>query len=142
MFAWVSSQLFFEKESKVLLTSVKEVLFPTDDLDYLKLKNLRVVYPAEPLSLEPTLADPVTRQRLDNIFEPLVKFDRDLNVEPVLALSWGMLDDYTWEFNLRPDVKFHDGSDFDMLDVLVSFDRAMNNENSELIGVLSTIELI
>ena len=142
VFAWISSQLFFEEESKLLFTSVKEIVFPVDDLYSNQLEVLNVVFPAEPLFLDPNLADPITRQRTDNIFETLVRFDRDLNVEPVLALSWGMLDDYTWEFNLRPNVKFHDGSNFDMDDVLSSFNRAMNSDESELIGVLSTIELI
>ena len=39
MFAWVSSQLFFEKETKVLLTSVQEIVFPIEDLDYRKLES-------------------------------------------------------------------------------------------------------
>ena len=142
IFTWVSAQLFFEKETENFLVSAKEVVFPSGDLDLEKLKDLRVVYPADPLSLEPTLADPIARQRLDNIYETLVKFDRDLNIKPALALSWGMLDDYTWEFKLRPKVKFHDGSDLDLLDVLTSYDRAMNYEKSELIGVLSTVDII
>jgi len=36
----------------------------------------------------------------------------DGKIEPLLALSWRQVDDLTWEFKLRPDVKFHDGSPF------------------------------
>ena len=32
---------------------------------------------------------------------------------PLLATSWKQIDPTTWEFDLRSDVKFHDGSVFD-----------------------------
>ena len=44
----------------------------------------------------------------------VLNLDFDLNIKPALALSWGMLDDYTWEFRLRSNVKFHDGSDLEL----------------------------
>lgn len=48
-----------------------------------------------------------------NIYESLTHVSPvDGNVEPLLALSWEQIDDLTWEFKLRPDVKFHDGSPF------------------------------
>lgn len=48
-----------------------------------------------------------------NIYESLTHVSPiDGKVEPLLALSWEQIDDLTWEFKLRPDVKFHDGSPF------------------------------
>ena len=43
---------------------------------------------------------------------------REPEAEPALALSWKTVDDTTWEFKLRPDVKFHDGADFTAEDVI------------------------
>ena len=43
---------------------------------------------------------------------------------PRLATSWKAINDTTWEFKLRQDVKFHDGSDFTADDFIFSFNRA------------------
>lgn len=137
-FAWISGQLFFEKQTNNLMASIfvgQGILKPS-------IEDLRVVYADEPTSLEPTLYDPTTRQRLVNIFEPLVKLDRDLNTRPGLAISWGMLDDLNWKISLRPDVKFQDGSGLDSPDVKASFERAMKNKNSQLTGILDTIDKV
>ncbi len=136
VFGWVCAQLFFQHETDQFLTSIF-----SEELDAgSQMRDLRVIYPDDALNLEPTSLYPATRQRLNNIYEPLVKFDRDLNVVPALALSWGIVDDLTWEFRLRPDVKFQDGSDFDMADVMSSFNRGENREGSELVNFVDSID--
>jgi len=106
------------------------------------LDDLRIVYPDEPSSVEPTLLDPATRQRISNVYDSLVKNDKDYKIRTDLAVNWGLLDDTTWEFRLRPDVKFHDGSDFDSEDVASSIKRAMTKKDSQLIEILNTIESV
>jgi peptide/nickel transport system substrate-binding protein len=59
----------------------------------------------------------------EQIFDPLVRRDGRLRLEPGLAESWRSVDDLTWEFKLRRGVKFHDGSDFTAADVVFSLDR-------------------
>jgi len=58
-----------------------------------------------------------------NVFDTLVSRDENLQPTPCLALSWRALDDNTWEFRLRPGVKFHDGSDFTAADVKFTIER-------------------
>ncbi len=58
------------------------------------------------------------------IFEPLVGMSGDGALEPVLAASWKPLDDSTWEFDLRPGVKFQDGTPFTSADVAFTLKRA------------------
>ncbi len=58
-----------------------------------------------------------------NIFDGLVNQDAHQQIEPALAESWQRIDDTTWEFKLRPGVKFHDGSDLDAADVIASIKR-------------------
>jgi peptide/nickel transport system substrate-binding protein len=58
-----------------------------------------------------------------NIFDGLVNQDARQRIVPALALSWKTLDDTTWEFKLRPGVKFQDGSDFTAADAAASIRR-------------------
>jgi peptide/nickel transport system substrate-binding protein len=58
-----------------------------------------------------------------NIFDGLVNQDDHQQIRPALAVSWKTLDDTTWEFKLRDNVKFHDGSAFTAEDVVASIKR-------------------
>lgn len=75
-----------------------------------------------------------------NIFDGLVNFDENLNPYPVLAESWTVVDDRTWEFKLRKGVTFHNGNAFDADDVVFSFTRAKTGKKSGFKGMLSAIE--
>lgn len=107
-----------------------------------EMKTLRVVYPDEPINLEPTLFTPTARQRLENIYEALVKTDRDLKIKPSLAVSWGLIDDFTWEFRLRPNVKFHNGSLLEAIDVKMSLERAEKFTGSEVASMVENIKSV
>jgi peptide/nickel transport system substrate-binding protein len=62
--------------------------------------------------------------RANLVFEGLVKLGEDFSVLPALATDWKANDDGSvWTFNLRPNVKFHDGSPFTAKDVVFSFSR-------------------
>lgn len=43
------------------------------------------------------------------IFDSLTMFDESRSLQPGLALSWWATSDTTWEFEIRPEVKFHNG---------------------------------
>jgi peptide/nickel transport system substrate-binding protein len=137
LFLYVFSQLF-------LMDKINEVResFGQTEVEVSQVEEFRIIYPEEAWDISPLRMDPVTRQRLLNIYEPLVGTSRDFTLKPALALSWGMIDDFNWEFKLRPNVYFHDESVFDVEDVLFSFDLAQNDEDSELSGFLDTIESV
>ncbi len=103
-------------------------------------ESITIAY-AEPLStFSPLSYEAKNRKYLANIYEPLVSFDSSFNMETALAVSWGRLDDSTWDFRLREDVFFHDGSAFDADDVVYSLRLAQDQEGSELGALLGTIE--
>ncbi len=66
----------------------------------------------------------------EHIFETLVTKDPRSVLKPALAISWKAIDDLTWEFKLRPGVKFHDGTDFTAADVAFSIERTALVPNS------------
>jgi peptide/nickel transport system substrate-binding protein len=62
-------------------------------------------------------------ETLKHIYDTLTWSGDGLEIEPKLATSWKAIDDTTWEFKLRPGVKFHDGSDLTAEDVKFSIAR-------------------
>lgn len=58
-----------------------------------------------------------------HLFESLVTVDPNGKLVPGLAASWRTVDPTTWEFKLRPGIKFHDGSELTAEDVVFSLDR-------------------
>src|SRR5471032_388560 len=88
------------------------------------------------IKTEPSALDPQFHTLNPNIqvaayfFVALVAQDADLKTQPSLALSWKAIADTTWEFKLRPNVKFHDGSDFTAEDVVFTFERVPKVPNS------------
>ena len=86
--------------------------------------NLVVAFDREPATLDP-LGNNVNVKRMieANVFDTLLKFDENLEPSPCLAESWEQVDDKTWKFNLRKDVKFHNGDPLTSKDVKFSFER-------------------
>jgi len=64
------------------------------------------------------------------IFSGLTATDAQARVVPDLAESWRVIDATTWEFKLRPGVRFHNGSAFTAEDVAFTFDRVPKVPNS------------
>lgn len=108
-------------------------------------KLLTVVQSSDILTLDPyTMNETVTQSVLHNIMEPLIKLDRDLkiDVESCLAEGWRNPDDYTWIFNIRPGVRFHNGKGLTADDVKASIERAMFHPLTDFGGGLGNIASI
>lgn len=77
------------------------------------------------------------------IVETLVGVNPDMSLKPKLAKSWKQLDDKTWEFKLKDNVLFHDGSKMTADDVKFSLERA-NELNSRIPSLLrlESIEVV
>ena len=61
-----------------------------------------------------------------HIFDPLIERDADTNLQPCLATEWRAVTDTLWEFQLRPNVQWHDGRPFTTDDVVFTMSRAGN----------------
>lgn len=84
---------------------------------------------ADPVSLDPALSSDSESSRVANqIFEGLVGYaPGSADVTPLLATDWSQSDDgLSYDFTLRDDVTFSDGTDFNADAVCVNFDRWYN----------------
>lgn len=109
--------------------------------------SLVVGMPIEPPGLDPTVAAPVAIREVTwvNLYEGLVRIDRNGRVQPLLAKSWEVSPDgLTYTFRLQEGVKFHDGTAFDSADVKFSFDRARDpkstNAQKQIFAPIDSIE--
>ncbi len=94
-------------------------------------KELKVGLSAEPSAMDPHFHNLTPNNSLlKHIFDRLTDQDENQRVTPALAVSWRTVNDTTWEFKLRPGVKFSNGADFTANDVIYSYCRAPRVENS------------
>ncbi|MDR5858693.1 ABC transporter substrate-binding protein [Halomonas eurihalina] len=86
--------------------------------------TLRMAYDADPVSLDihQQLSGGIL-QLSHMTFDPLVRWNKDLEIEPRLATGWERVDDTTLRMNLREDVEFHSGNTFTAKDVVWTIER-------------------
>jgi len=94
------------------------------------------------LTLDPHSQNHATTNNVvGHAYEGLVRYDKQYNIEPALATSWQALNPTTWRFNLRRDVRFHDGASFSADDVIFSFDRIRQPQGTMQIYVAGVKEI-
>ncbi|MDJ0897083.1 MAG: ABC transporter substrate-binding protein [Alphaproteobacteria bacterium] len=95
------------------------------------------------LTLDPMAQNeaPTTRMARQ-IYETLVTRDVQLALQPMIAESWDTIDPETWQFNLRKDAKFHDGTPLTAKDVVFSIKRAQspNSDFKEHVNAIKSVE--
>jgi peptide/nickel transport system substrate-binding protein len=90
--------------------------------------TLVIARPSEPPTLDPHLAVGAAGE-LTYIGATLVARDLEGNFIPYLAESWEVSEDgLTWDFKLRQDVKFHDGTPLTAHDYAWTFQRVLDPE--------------
>jgi peptide/nickel transport system substrate-binding protein len=94
-------------------------------------QELKIGLSAEPSAMDPHFHNLTPNNALTkHIFDRLLEQDENQAVKPALATSWKTVDETTWEFKLRPGVKFSDGSEFTANDIIYSYCRVPRVENS------------
>jgi len=87
-------------------------------------KTLRMAYDADPVSLDPhEQLSGGTLQLSHMVFDPLVRWTKELGFEGRIAERWQRMDDLSMRFHLRKGVKFHSGNALTAKDVKWTFDR-------------------
>jgi peptide/nickel transport system substrate-binding protein len=94
--------------------------------------RLVVARSTDAVSLDPArTSDIESLEVAEQVYGRLVRFAAGrLEPEPDLATRWSVSDDGTlWTFELRPNVRFHDGTPFDADAVVFSFERQIIPEH-------------
>ena len=91
----------------------------------LQAQTLRWASQGDALTMDPHAQNEgLTNAMNGQVYEKLVKRNRQLDLEPGLALSWQQTGPLSWRFKLRAGVKFHDGTPLTAQDVVFSVQRA------------------
>jgi peptide/nickel transport system substrate-binding protein len=77
------------------------------------------------------------------VYDTLITRRPDLRLAPALATGWRLAAPNTWEFRLRPGVRFHNGDPFTSADVKFSIERTYDpRANTRVASVFTTIDRI
>ncbi|MDQ0198738.1 glutathione ABC transporter substrate-binding protein [Neobacillus ginsengisoli] len=90
--------------------------------------TLTVVRLSDATKLDPHFITDIPSANIvyQKVYETLVVPDKDMNIQPLLAESWKLVNDTTWEFKLRKGITFHDGTLFNAEAVKATFDRLLD----------------
>jgi peptide/nickel transport system substrate-binding protein len=99
--------------------------------DRARTKEIVVAFAAEPRTLLPnTIVDWTTNNMVEHMYDRLVDRDpKTYKPSPMLATGWKVINDTTWEFALRQNVKFHNGEPFNAQSVKATMDYIKDPAN-------------
>ena len=105
--------------------------------------TLTISQPSDATTLDPGRSTQVlTVNYFANLYDTLTRWDAALKLQPGLATAWKNVDETTWEFTLRPGVKFHDGSPLTVADVKATLDRNLAPGKTVVTAGFATIESV
>lgn len=106
-------------------------------------RELTVVQSSDITTLDPNRTFEVVNDIVAmNVFDPLLRFDQHMTLQPSLAIRWENPSDRVWRLFLRPGVRFHDGVPLTADDVVFTIRRVLAHPDSEIYPFLSGIRRI
>ena len=99
---------------------------------------------ANPSQLDPRYATDANSVRIGNlIYNSLLRADEKMRLQADIAESWRMIDTRTYLFDLRKEVRFHDGRPLTAADVKYTFESIADpNNRSPKRGLLKPLDSI
>ncbi|MGH7855553.1 MAG: ABC transporter substrate-binding protein, partial [Candidatus Binatia bacterium] len=99
---------------------------------------------SNPLQLDPRYSTDANSVRIGNlIYNALLRYDERSQLQAELAETWRMLDDRTYLFDLRKDVRFHNGKRLTAVDVKYTYESILDPRSlSPKRGLLRPLQAI
>lgn len=91
-----------------------------EDIVIVSSSSFSTLDPHQAISIQPDMS------AISHIYSPLVIRGNDLELHGVVAESWEAVDELTWSFKLRPDIRFSSGEALDADVVKWNFDRILD----------------
>ena len=105
--------------------------------------QITISQPAEATTMDPGRSTQVlTVNYFYNLYDALTRWDAALQLQPSLATAWRSVNETTWEFTLRPGVRFHDGSPLTAEDVRATLERNLVPGKTVVQPGFTTIEAV
>ncbi len=112
--------------------------------------EIRVGFTQDAVTLDPAIpGNALTETILRNMFDGLLTRDPQMRIVPEIAESWRRVDKLTYEFKLRPGVRFHDGTEVTADDVKFTMDRVLagkiggqTSPRRDLLGPLAHVDIV
>jgi peptide/nickel transport system substrate-binding protein len=103
-----------------------------------------IAQPSDPTTFDAhVFSDQPTYNVILNVYETLVERGPDMQLRPLLAESYRMVDDRTWQFRLRRGIAFTNGEPFDAGVVKWNVERMLDPATkSRNLGRVSAIERV
>ena len=108
-------------------------------------REIRVGVSQDALTLDPANhRNRETQTIIRNLHDGLLTRDAEMRIRPEIAESWRQIDARTYEFRIRPGIRFHSGDALTADDVKFTFDRlvkdgAMGGQTSPRKGLLGPL---
>lgn len=106
-----------------------------------------IAQPSDPTTFDAhVFSDQPTYNVLLNIYETLVERGTDMQLHPLLAESYRLINDRTWQFKLRRNIKFTDGEPFNAAVVKWNVERmidpATKSKNSARVSAIERVDIV
>jgi peptide/nickel transport system substrate-binding protein len=134
-------------KARLILGVLVTTLFVGFDAQAQPTGRIVIAQPSDPTTFDAhVFSDQPTYNVLLNIYETLVERGADMQLRPLLAESYRIVNDRTWQFKLRRNINFTNGEPFNAAVVKWNVERmidpATKSKNSARVSAIERVDVV